>query len=50
MKKDFADLLSKKFNNQKIVGITRRWLINIIGIIVILFVIAFIVCTFVIKS
>ena len=50
MKKDFNKLLIQKIKNKKIEGITRRWLILIIGLIVLLFVIVFIVCSVVIKS
>lgn len=41
---------SKVKNAVKAEGITRRWLINIIGVIAILFIIAFIVASFTIKS
>lgn len=40
----------EKLKKVKIEGITRRWLINIIGVIVILFIIAFVICSFSIKS
>lgn len=41
---------SRVKNAVKAEGITRRWLINIIGVIAILFIIAFIVASFTIKS
>lgn len=41
---------SKVKSAVKAEGITRRWLINIIGVIAILFIIAFIVASFTIKS
>lgn len=41
---------SKVKNAVKAEGITRRWLINIIGVIAILFIIAFIVASFTIKT
>ncbi len=44
------DRVYEKLKKVKIEGITRRWLINIIGVIVILFIIAFVVCSFSIKS
>lgn len=50
MKVNFSDRLSKKLNIPKVEGITRRWLIFIIGLIVLLFLIAFIVCTVVIRA
>lgn len=40
----------KKLKGRKIEGITRRWLINIIGIIVAIFIIAFIICSVTIKD
>ena len=49
MSKDFnADYITK-IKSKKIEGITRRWLILIIGLVVLLFTIAFIVCTSLIK-
>lgn len=45
--------IKEKLNNlkhYKIEGITKRWLLNIILVIVLLFLIAFIVCSFTIKS
>lgn len=48
--KDKIAELAKKLKNVRFEGITRRWLINIIGVIVILFIIAFIACSFVLKS
>ena len=41
MTKDFNAVLIEKLKSKKIEGITRRWLIIIIGLIVLLFVIAF---------
>ncbi len=49
MKQKITDL-AKKLKSIKIEGITRRWLINIIGIIVILFIVAFIASSFTLKS
>ena len=49
MSNDFnADYITK-IKSKKIEGITRRWLILIIGLVVLLFTIAFIVCTSLIK-
>ncbi|MGN0459112.1 MAG: ATP-binding protein [Eubacterium sp.] len=50
MKKDFNAVLIQNLKGKKIEGITRRWLINIIGVIIILFIVAFIACSFVIKG
>lgn len=50
MKTSFIDKLSKKLNKPKLAGITLRWLVLIIGLIVLLFTIVFIVCTITIKS
>lgn len=50
MEKGFKDKLFEKFKSLKVEGITRRWLINIIGVIAVLFIIAFIVCSFSIKT
>ncbi len=44
------DAISKKLHRLKIDGITLRWLINIIGVILLFFVIVFIVFSFSIKS
>lgn len=41
MTKDFNAILTEKLKSKKIEGITRRWLIFIIGLIVLLFAIAF---------
>ena len=49
MNKDF-NAYFKKFKSKKIEGITKRWLILIIGLIVLLFTVAFIVCTSLIKA
>lgn len=49
MKTD-VNALAKKLKTSKIEGITRRWLINIIGIIVILFIVAFIASSFTLKT
>lgn len=46
MKKAFF----QKFHNLKVEGITLRWLINIIGVIMLFFIIVFIVFSFSIKS
>lgn len=40
----------KSLKDIKVEGITKRWLINIIGVIAILFVVAFIACSFGIKT
>lgn len=48
MNKDFNAYI-KKLKSKKIEGITRRWLVLIIGLIVLLFTVAFIVCTSLIK-
>ncbi len=50
MKKDFNAVLIQNLKSKKIEGITRRWLINIISLIILLFVIAFVFCSFVIKG
>lgn len=50
MNKDFNADFMKNFKSKKIEGITRRWLILIIGLIVLLFTVAFIVCTSLIKA
>lgn len=50
MKRELNFNFVEKLKNKKVEGITRRWLFFIIGIIVALFIIAFIVCTGVIKS
>lgn len=50
MKKDFNKLLIQKIKNKKIEGITRRWLILIIGLIVLLFIIVFIFSCVIIKN
>lgn len=47
------ELLAKKLNtvkDVKIEGITKRWLTNIICVIVALFVVAFVICSFTIKN
>lgn len=49
MKQKITDL-AKKLKSVKIEGITRRWLINIIGVIVLLFIIAFIASSFTLKT
>ena len=48
--KEFARELIEKIKGIKIEGITRRWLINIIGVIAILFVIAFVLSSLAVKS
>ena len=50
MKKDFNTLLIQKLKTKKVEGITRRWLILIIGLIVLLFIIVFILGTAAIKT
>lgn len=50
MKTDFNAKLIENLKSKKIEGITRRWLINIIGLIILLFIVAFIACSFVIKG
>lgn len=50
MTKDFNAVLIEKLKSKKIEGITRRWLIIIIGLIVLLFVIAFSVFTVTIHN
>jgi signal transduction histidine kinase len=50
MNKALFDNLKEKIKAVKVEGITRRWLINIIGVIAILFIISFIVCSFAIKT
>lgn len=49
MNKDFNAVLIEKLKSKKIEGITRRWLVLIIGLIVLLFVIAFIISTSIIR-
>lgn len=46
----FKENLISKLKSLKVEGITKRWLINIIGVIAILFIISFIVCSFAIKG
>ncbi|MGN0531913.1 MAG: sensor histidine kinase [Eubacterium sp.] len=46
----FTEKLYKKIHNPKIDGITKRWLILIIGLIVLMFFLAFVVCTITIKG
>ncbi|MBE6741988.1 MAG: HAMP domain-containing protein [Ruminococcaceae bacterium] len=48
--KEFADKILLKLKNIKIDGITKRWLINIIGVIAVLFIIAFILSSVAIKN
>lgn len=50
MKNDFNAKLMEKLKSKKVEGITRRWLFFIIGIIVALFIIAFLIGTGVIKT
>lgn len=50
MKKDFNAILIQNLKSKKIEGITRRWLINIIGLIILLFIVAFVACSFIIKD
>lgn len=44
------DMMSKKFHNLKVEGITLRWIINIIGVIMLFFIIFFVVFSFSIKT
>ncbi|MDD6602968.1 MAG: HAMP domain-containing sensor histidine kinase [Eubacteriales bacterium] len=46
----FTKKLYKKIQSPKIDGITKRWLILIIGLIVLMFFLAFVVCTITIKG
>ena len=48
--KEFANGILVKIKNIKIDGITRRWLINIIGVIAALFLIAFILTSVAVKN
>ncbi|MBR3737416.1 MAG: HAMP domain-containing histidine kinase [Eubacterium sp.] len=48
--KEFANKLIEKIKNIKIDGITRRWLINIIGVIAALFIIAFVFLSVTVKN
>lgn len=50
MSNDFNAVLLEKLKSKKVKGITQRWLVFIIGIIVILFIIAFIVASGTIKG
>lgn len=50
MNKDFNSLLIQKLKNKKVEGITRRWLIFIIGLIVLLFIIVFVLGAVAIKT
>lgn len=50
MNKALVEKFNAKLNAVKVEGITRRWLINIIGVIAVLFIIAFVVCSFTIKT
>ncbi len=50
MNKAFFENLISKFKAFKVEGITKRWLINIIGVIAVLFIICFIVCSVAIKT
>lgn len=50
MDKAFKENLISRLKGFKVEGITKRWLINIIGVIAILFLISFIVCSFAIKT
>lgn len=50
MNKAFKDNLIAKIKSFKVEGITKRWLINIIGVITIIFIISFIVCSVAIKT
>ncbi len=48
--KEFASELIEKIKRIKIDGITRRWLINIIGVIAVLFIIAFVLSSLAVKN
>lgn len=48
--KEFVSGLIEKIKGIKIEGITKRWLINIIGVIVILFIVAFILSSLAVKN
>ena len=50
MNKELFNTLIEKVKSIKIEGITRRWLINIIGVIMALFILTFIIASFGIKS
>lgn len=50
IKREYFDRALDWLRAHKQEGITRRWLINIIGVIVVLFIIAFIICSLVIKT
>lgn len=50
MNNDFNAVLIEKLKSKKVKGITQRWLVFIIGLIVLLFIIAFIVATVTIKG
>lgn len=50
MNNDFNAVLIEKLKSKKVKGITQRWLVFIIGLIVVLFIIAFIVATCAIKG
>ena len=47
---EFANKIIEKLKSIKIDGITRRWLINIIGVIGVLFIIAFVLSSIAVKN
>ena len=49
MEKASREKLISKLKALKVEGITKRWLINIIGVIAVLFLASFIACSFAIK-
>ena len=48
--KDSMQKLISKLKSHRVEGITKRWLINIIGVIAVLFIICFVLSSFAIKS